>query len=107
MTTWFNRTAGEGAPLGHPSVDQLPDDPNALLIHSGIPDWIKNPMTGDQERVTGTEEFAAGTPCPHCHEALPRTVVLIATCTVFPTLELLAFECAREKLFIVASRKKA
>jgi len=102
----FNRIAGESAPLGRPTADTLPEDPTALLVHDGVPEWITNPITGARETVTGVEDMPKGTPCASCKAPLPATRALIATRTGFEDQELVVFECPHQTQYIVGARAK-
>lgn len=64
-TLWKNRRAGDGVRL--PGVEDISEElgerGGALLISTGVPDWVRHPQTGAQLRVLGVRRVAA---CPKC-----------------------------------------
>lgn len=51
---WSDRSAGE---IGRLHIDKHPDDPTALVISDGLPDWVRIPpqsprFAGEVRRVT-------------------------------------------------------
>lgn len=103
MTIWMERTAGESAPIGTPTVDPLPEEPTALLIHGGVPDWIRNPITGAQARVEGTETFKG--PCPNCGAPV-QGLALKAEHHQGPDRQLLVIECPTEGKYVFCDRPR-
>lgn len=105
MTHWFERTAGEGPALGQPHTDILPEEPTVLLLHNGIPDWIRDPLTGAQVEVHGTVSNPAV--CPSCAKELPRALALVTARDGHPEQQLVVIECPHEKKYVFATRPRS
>lgn len=103
MTIWTERTAGESAPIGTPTADLVPEEPTAVLIHDGVPDWVKDPTTGQQARVEGIMRWHS--PCPRCQTHI-RGKALVAKRPGHPDQQLLVLECPAEKTYLFMSRPR-
>lgn len=100
----ITRTAGESSPIGALQADILPDEPNALLVHSGIPDWIADPITKQRVNVEGTLPMPSH--CPHCRKPLPPGLALAAARDGYPTQQLVVVECPHEKTYVFLTRER-
>ena len=67
MTEWFLREPGS-------SVAKSEDDPTALLIGGGKPDWVTLPPEVGGGRVKVLEEASAA--CPKCRDHKVRHLIL-------------------------------
>lgn len=102
MTMWTERRFGDGPAMGATRADILPEEPNALLIHDGVPDWIRDPITNRQVRVEGTTTNPPK--CPHCQGVLPtQGRVLLTERDGHPDEQLLVIECPHEGKYVIAS----